>query len=226
MAKPKKNHKTSQEPIQVDIISDVVCPWCWLGYRLFDRARKQFKTPVYLTWRPYMLDSTIPEEGVDYKTYMKSKFGDKPSNKFKSMRAMLEEKGPSLGIDFNFDKITRRPNSLNAHRLIRWAQNNEDAGTEAAEELFKRFFTEGEDIGDIKLLSKIANSVGLDADLTHDLLKTDRDANAVREEVMFFRNLGVSGVPTFIYGGQFAVQGAQDPEAHLQAMQQASQITH
>ena len=224
MATSKKSRKTSQGPLQVDIVSDVVCPWCWLGYRLFAKAQKQFKSSIQLTWRPYMLDPTISEDGVDYKSYMKTKFGDAPTNKFKAMREMLEEKGPELGIQFNFDKITRRPNSLNAHRLIRWAQNNEDAGTDTAEALFEHFFSKGEDIGNIALLSQIAETVGLDAELTKDLLQTDRDKNAVKEEVMFFRNLGVSGVPTFIYNGQFAVQGAQDPAAHLQAMKQASMI--
>lgn len=227
MAK-KKTSKTPVHSIQVDIVSDVVCPWCWLGYRLFAKAKKQAKTPIILTWRPYMLDPEVPPEGIDYKTYMKSKFGSSVDpnipSKFKAMRDMLEEKGPEFDIDFQFDKISRRPNTLNAHRLIRWAQNNENAGTTTAEALFKAFFTQGQDIGDPAILTKIAKDVGLDAELTSDLLATDKDANPVREEIMFFRNLGISGVPTFIYNGQFAVQGAQDPARHVEAMAEAAKL--
>lgn len=223
MAKKKKS-KLPPQALQVDIVSDVVCPWCWLGYRLFEQAARQSKADIQVTWRPYMLDPSIPEEGLDYKAYMKDKFGDSPSDRFKAMRAMLEDKGPELGIDFKFENISRRPNTLKAHRLIKWAQNNEDTGTQAAESLFKAFFTDGADIGNIDVLSQIANDVGLEPDLTKDLLKTDRDANAVREEIMFFRNLGISGVPTFIYNGQVALQGAQDPETHLDAMKKAQAL--
>lgn len=227
MAKKKtaknKSRNNPKQPVQVDIVSDVVCPWCWLGYRLFEKAQKQYNRPVHLSWRPYMLDPTVPIEGANYKDYMRNKFGEGPSNKFKAMREMLEEKGPSLGIDFKFDNISRRPNTLNAHRVIKWAQNNEDAGTEISEKLFEAFFTQGKDIGDITLLSRLAGEVGLDADLTKDLLEGDQDVKAVQEEIMFFRGLGISGVPTFIYNGQFAVQGAQDAEIHLDAMKKAAE---
>lgn len=223
MAK-KKSKKPTNQTVQVDIVSDVVCPWCWLGYRLFDKARKQYNRPVQLSWRPYMLDPTVPAEGMDYKAYMKTKFGDGPNDKFSAMRDMLIEKGPSAGIDFKFENISRRPNTLNAHRLIKWAQNNEDAGTETSEKLFEAFFTKGEDIGDTSVLTRIAGEVGLDADLTQSLLKGDQDSKAVQEEIMFFRGLGISGVPTFIYNGQLAVQGAQDPEAHLDAMKKAAEL--
>jgi predicted DsbA family dithiol-disulfide isomerase len=223
-----KIHRTALTPVQVDIVSDVVCPWCWLGYRYFAKAQKQSKIPVSLTWRPYMLDPDVPAEGVDYQAYMKSKFSSSSeegvSDRFKAMRNMLEEQGPSLGIDFQFDKISRRPNTLNAHRVMRWAQNNEEAGSETAEALFQAFFTHGEDIGDTKTLCRIAEQVGLDAGLTSDLLATEKDMNPVREEIMFFRNLGISGVPTFIYNGQFAVQGAQDSAAHIKAINEAARL--
>ena len=220
----KKNRQNANQAVQVDIVSDVVCPWCWLGYRLFDKARKQFGSPVQLSWRPYMLDPTVPIEGADYKAYMKNKFGGGPNDKFKAMREMLEEKGPSVGIDFKFDNISRRPNTLNAHRLIKWAQNNEDAGTEVSEKLFEAFFKDGEDIGNVSVLSRIAGEVGLDEDLTQTLLDGEQDVKAVQEEIMFFRGLGISGVPTFIYNGQFAVQGAQDPDVHLDAMKKAAEV--
>ena len=220
----KKTSKTAHVPIEVDIVSDFVCPWCWLGYKLFlksaNQAQRQLKTEIKLTWRPYMLDPAVPEGGTDYKTYMKNKFGDKPDNKFAAMRDMLEAKGPELGINYNFDAVKIRPNTMNAHRLMRWAQG-QGAGQACADALFIAFMETGGDIGDIDLLCTIAETIGMDADITRDLLAEDKDKIEVQNEIMFFRGLGISGVPTFIYNGQFAVQGAQDPGAHFNIIKQA-----
>ncbi len=220
MAKPKKSKPAI---IQVDIVSDIVCPWCWLGTRYFFKAAKQSKHTIKATWRPYMLDPTVPVGGMPYREYMKSKFGDGPSNKFKAMREHLEKAAPDVGINFNFGDIPMRPNTLDAHRLMRWA-SGQDSGDAAAEALFKAFFDELKDIGDHKILAEIAGEIGLDSNLVTDLLSKEDDKNAVREEIMFFRNLGVSGVPCFIYQGQFAVQGAQDVAAHLKVMEEAASL--
>lgn len=224
MAK-KKSSKPSNTPIQVDIVSDIVCPWCWLGIKYFEKAAKQSGRQIALTWRPYMLDPTVPEDGVPYKDYMKQKFGaDGPSNRFKSMRQALEEAAPEVGIDFKFGQIPMRPNTLNAHRLLKWAQG-QDLGSTAAEALFKAFFTELKDVGSVETLKEIASEIGMDAELVEELLMKDDDKNAVREEIMFFRNLGVNGVPCFIYNGQFAVQGAQPADAHLKALNEAAKLS-
>lgn len=169
-----------------------------------------------------MLDPSVPEGGLPYRDYMKQKFGDGPSNRFKQMRKHLEQNGPANGIAFKFDDIPMRPNTLDAHRLLKWAQG-QDKGNAASEALFQAYFTELKDVGDKQVLSQIAQSIGMDAELVSDLLAKEDDKNAVREEIMFFRNLGVNAVPTFIYNGQFAVQGAQPPEAHLQAIQKAAE---
>ena len=222
MAK-RKFANTSKQTIQVDIVSDIVCPWCWLGVRYFQKAAKQSKHDVNLTWRPYMLDPTIPEEGVPYNTYMKQKFGDGPSDRFKAMREALEAQGPELGIDFKFGDIPMRPNTLNTHRLLKWAQG-QDLGDAVSDALFQAFFTDLKDVGDHTILKEIAEKIGMDAKLVSELLAKDDDKNTIREEILFFRNLGVNGVPCFIYNGQFAVQGAQPVEAHLKALDQAANL--
>ena len=222
MAK-RKSTKAPKQTIQVDIVSDIVCPWCWLGVRYFQKAAKQSKHDINLTWRPYMLDPTLPEEGTPYSAYMKQKFGNGPSNRFKAMRESLEAQGPTLGIDFKFDDIPMRPNTLNAHRLLKWAQG-QDLGDAASESLFRAFFTDLKDVGDHTILKEIADEIGMDAELVGELLAKEDDKNTVREEIMFFRNLGVNGVPCFIYNGQFAVQGAQPAEAHLKALDEAAKL--
>ena len=133
---------------------------------------------------------------------------------------MLEEKGPELGIQYDFGAVKIRPNTMGAHRLMRWAQG-QDVGQPCADELFIAFMEKGGDIGNIDTLCAIADKIGMDADIVRGLLGEDKDKLEVQNEIMFFRNLGISGVPTFIYNGQFAVQGAQDPAAHLNVIKQA-----
>ena len=219
MAKSKK----PSSPVSVDIVSDIVCPWCWLGKKYFDEAVRKSGRIVDVVWRPYMLDADVPAQGADYKSYMQKKFGDGPSDKFKAMREHLETAAPDAGIEFKFSELTVRPNTLRAHRLVRWARG-QDLGNDAKEALFKAYFQGLRDVGDIAVLTDIAGTIGMDADLVEELLQSDRDENAVREEALFYRNLGVSGVPTFIYNGQFAITGAQPVSAHVQAIKQAASL--
>ena len=170
-----------------------------------------------------MLDPNVPEGGMAYANYMKAKFGDGPSDRFKAMRQALEEAAPGAGINFRFGDIPMRPNTLNAHRLMKWA-GGQGKGTPMAESLFKAFFDDLKDVGDPAVLASLAGDVDLDADLTAELLSGDKDKQSVMEEIAFFQRLGVTGVPCFIYGGQFAVQGAQPPEAHLQAIEKAAKL--
>ena len=219
MAKSKK----SPSLVQVDIVSDIVCPWCWLGARYFLEAARQSKHVPILTWRPYMLDPLVPREGMPYKDYMRAKFGEGSSDKFKTMRAHLEQAAPDAGITFNFDTIPIRPNTLDAHRLMRWAAG-QDLGTEMAEALFAAFFKDNDNVGDPAVLAKLAGDVGLDAVLVAELLQSDNDEKPVSDEIAFFQRLGVSGVPTFIYQGQFALQGAQPVQTHLEAIEKAANL--
>jgi len=219
----KKTKSSTHLPIETDMVSDFVCPWCWLGLKLYLKGTNGSKPKPTLTFRPYMLDANIPAEGVDYRAYMTSKFGDKPSTQWTQMREHLETAGPEVGIHFDFKAITRRPNTLNAHRLQRWAQG-QDVGMACAEALFRAFLEEGRDIGDIDVLTDIATTIGMDGDLTRELLERDDDAMDVRNEILFFKGLGISGVPTFIYAGKLAVTGAQDPDTHKKMLADAKKL--
>lgn len=217
--------KSADEIVKVDIVSDVICPWCWLGAAYFHEATRQSGPTIDLTWRPYMLDPNVPREGVPYKDYMKAKFGEAgPGSRWTVMRQHLEEAGPNVGIAFNFSGIKMRPNTLNAHRLLRWAQG-QGVANEMAERLFRAAFTDNVDVGDIDVLTRLADDVGLDRKLVKDLLKSDKDIDAVESERLYFQNLGITAVPTFIYNGQFIVQGAQPVETHLAAITRTAAIT-
>jgi predicted DsbA family dithiol-disulfide isomerase len=211
-------------PIIIDIVSDIVCPWCWLGKKHLDTAladRPNLK--VTINWHPFMLDPSVPETGVPYKDYMRQKFGDGPSDKFKSMRDHLESASRPTGINFRFDDIPMRPNTLKAHCLLKWA-SGQDKGHVASEKLFKSFFDDLKDIGDDQILIDVANDIGMDGKLVADLLNNQRDQAEVQAELDYFRRLGVTGVPMFIYNGTFSIQGGQPAEVHQQALDKAASI--
>ncbi|WP_421785748.1 DsbA family oxidoreductase [Hyphobacterium sp.] len=213
-------------PVRIDLVADFVCPWCWLGWRNWLAAKKlapDIKTEV--TWRPHELDPTLPDEGAPYRDYMKVKFSGENAEHWKAMRTHLEAAAPGAGIDFRFDRIERRPSTVNAHRLIRWARGQSEKKANAvAEGLFAAFFRDAKDIGDIGILTRIAGEAGLDPKIVGDLLATDRDKAEVREEAVFFHQLGVTGVPTFIFEGQFAVPGAADPAVLANALREAAAL--
>jgi predicted DsbA family dithiol-disulfide isomerase len=207
--------------IRLDVVSDVVCPWCWLGKRRLDAALAQLDDlEVEVTYRPFELDPDVPEGGVDYAEYMKAKFGD--LSRIKSAQAHLTEAGREAGITYRFEEIPNRPNTLNAHRLIRWA-HGQGVGAAAKDALFAAHFDTLRDIGDPAVLADIAGEIGLDRDLVAELLATDRDADEVRKEEAFFREIGVNGVPTYIVNGRAAVSGAQEPEMLVRFLRNAAQ---
>jgi len=208
------------EPLTIDVISDVVCPWCYVGEKRLEAALAEEPQPVTLRWRPYQLDPTIPAGGLDRAEYMERKFGK--SGRLQSVHDNLTRLGAELGIPFAFDRIKRSPNTLDAHRLIRWASS---AGMQGAivDRLFKAYFVEGRDIGDRGVLVEIAGEFGLDAKLVEKLLKEGADADLVRQEIEQAQGMGVSGVPFFIFGGRLGVPGAQEPSVLRRAMAQARQ---
>lgn len=213
----------SENTITIDIVSDIVCPWCWLGKKHLDAALgDRPELDITIKWRPFMLDHTVPEAGLPYKEYMRKKFGDGPSDRFKSMREHLETASGPSGITFRFDELPMRPNTHKAHRLMKWA-TGQGKGHDAAEHLFKAYFDELEDIGDVDVLTRLAREIGMDGDLVLKLLTENRDKENVQAELNYFRDLGITGVPTFIYNGQFSVQGGQPASVHAQALDQASQ---
>jgi len=208
------------EPLTIDIVSDVVCPWCYLGEKRLEQALAEEAGPIVVRWRPYQLDPTIPEGGLDRAEYMAKKFGK--SGRLQSVHDNLTRLGAEVGLPFAFDKITRSPNTLDAHRLIRWATS---AGVQSrvVDRLFEAYFVEGRDIGDRVVLTEIAAECGLDADLVERLLAEGADSEVVRQEVEQAQAMGISGVPFFIFAGRLGVPGAQEPSALRQAMAEARQ---
>lgn len=205
--------------IAIEMVSDIVCPWCWLGLRRLRGAIEQtpeVETEIY--FRPYQLDPTVPEEGMEYKAYMRAKFGVAPSdeksaskNRWAQMREALETYGKEEGIPFNFDGIPKRPNTVNAHRLVHWAQG-QGKGLDAKEALFKAYFTDHRDVGDLDVLREIAEEIGLDGPLVADLLAGTADRDQVRGEYQYFQQMGVNGVPFFMGNRMIAMQGAETSE--------------
>lgn len=207
--------------MQIDIVSDTVCPWCFIGKRRLQRAlAMRPDVPVTVFWRPYRLDPTIPREGVERKAYMKAKFGDNPRSG--AMAEALRAEGLGEGIDFQFDRIARTPNTLDSHRLIRWAGG---AGLQDAvvERLFEAYFLQGRDIGDAAVLRDVAGEAGMDAKLVGDLLQSDSDLAAVEREAGMANQMGISGVPTFIFDSRFMISGAREPEILARIMDKAVQ---
>ncbi len=192
--------------IEVDMVSDIVCPWCWIGLRNLMWAMHSLPEHKFtLIFRPFFLDGVLPEEGVDYHSYMDAKFPDREQRKIGINR--LTEAGHKLGIDFRFDQIKRRPNTANAHRLILWAQG-QNKGLQAKEALFLNFFTLGNDVGNLEVLGDIARQIGMDADLVRELLSSDQDKKTIETEVKAFTEMGISGVPTFIVDRKRGISGA------------------
>jgi predicted DsbA family dithiol-disulfide isomerase len=206
--------------LTIDVVSDVVCPWCYLGEKRLEEALSDEAGPVVVRWRPYQLDPTIPEGGLDRAEYMEKKFGK--SGRLEAAHENLTRLGAEIGVPFAFDKIKRSPNTLDAHRVIRLAAA---AGVQAdvADRLFKAFFVEGRDIGDRAVLVEIAEECGLDAGEVEKLLAGDADIELVRQEIEQAQSMGVSGVPFFIFGGRVGVPGAQEPSVLRQAIAQARQ---
>jgi predicted DsbA family dithiol-disulfide isomerase len=199
---------TEPVTITVDVVSDVCCPWCYLGKRRLEHAIERLSdVNVVVTWRPFQLDPTIPAEGVDRKAYMQAKFGD--GGRIEEIHAHLSELGAAEGIPYDFDAIQTSPNSLNAHRLLRWAA---EAGVQnpLKERLMDLFWTQGIDIGKIDVLAEAAASVGMDRAIVASRLAGDDDRDTVTAEIAYFQRMGVRGVPTFIFEQKYAVSGAQE----------------
>lgn len=197
--------------MQIDIVSDTVCPWCFIGKRRLEKAlamRPDIEFDV--RWRAYQLDPTIPPEGVDRKEYMRAKFGDNPNRQ--AMQDALRQAGESEDIAFAFDRITRSPNTLDSHRLIRWSATT-GIQNDVVERLFEAYFEEGRDIGNRDVLTEIADEAGMDSATVADLLDQGVDAELIRNEVALAHRLGISGVPTFIFQNKYLVSGAHDPDA-------------
>ncbi|HXV30266.1 MAG TPA: DsbA family protein [Sinorhizobium sp.] len=209
------------ETVNIDIVSDVVCPWCYLGKNRLDQAIANVAGEIHVAiqWRPYQLNPDLPPEGVDHKRHLAAKLGGQDA--VDRAHRMLEGLGQEVGIAFDFDAVKISPNTLDAHRLIRWAATSGLAAqADVVRLLFKANFEEGKNVGDHAVLLDIAEQVGLDRSVIAALLPSDADKDAVKEEIDMAREIGVSGVPCFILDQQYAVMGAQSVEVLTNALRE------
>jgi predicted DsbA family dithiol-disulfide isomerase len=205
--------------MQIDVVSDTVCPWCFIGKRRLARALELRPEIAFdVQWRPYQLDPNIPREGVDRASYMKAKFGDGP--RVAAMSESLKTEGLREDISFAFEKIDRRPNTIDSHRLIRWAASAGIQDT-VVERLFAAYFLEGRDIGDPGVLEFLAADVGMDSIQVAELLADDTDRAAVEREAKLAGEMGITGVPTFIFASKYVISGAREAEVLVQVIDKA-----
>ena len=206
--------------VKLDIISDPICPWCYIGKTLLDQALAERPNhPFSINWHPFQLNPDMPREGMDRHAYLEAKFGGQEG----AVQAYLPvvEKAKAAGLDINFEGIKRTPNTLDAHRLIHWA-GIEDRQMAMAVALFKAYFEEGRDIGDRDVLADLADGLEMDAALVRRLLDSDADEAAILERDKQFREMGITSVPTFIVNGEHAVPGAQDPELWIKVIDEVT----
>ena len=199
--------------MRIDIISDVVCPWCFIGKRRLEKAlalRPELAPEI--AWRPFQLNPDMPEQGMARADYIAAKFGD--SGHSRRIHQTIAEAGASVGIEFAFERVKRSPNTRNAHRLIRFATARGRGGA-VVDRLFRGYFLEGRDVGDLPTLAAIAAEAGIDRDETLAFLESDAEHDAIIAEDRNARRLGINAVPCFIFAGQYAVSGAQEPEFFL-----------
>ncbi len=207
--------------MKIDIVSDTVCPWCLIGKRKLEKAlAERPDLDVDITWHPFQLHPDMPLEGADRKEFTAKKFGS--VEKARELYEHVRQAGDAVGLDFQFGKIARSPNTLNSHRLIRWA-GTAGVQDEIVEILFRKFFMDGQDLGDQQVLIDAAEEAGMDINIVKDLLSGDADLELVAKEDNQARQMGISGVPFFIFDDKYALSGAQDPATFLQVFDQIEQ---
>ncbi|MCK0138815.1 DsbA family oxidoreductase [Aliiroseovarius sp. F47248L] len=202
--------------IRLDIFSDPICPWCYIGKSRLDHALEARPDhPFKIEWHPFQLNPDMPEDGMDRRAYLEAKFGGQEG----AVKAYLPvaTEAEASGLKINLEGIKRTPNTLNAHRLIHWA-GIEFKQNAVVDRLFRAYFIEGIDIGDQSQLARIATSVGMDGDVVTRLLKTDADAEDIQARDMDARRKGVQSVPTFVVANQHVVPGAQPTELWTQVI--------
>ena len=207
--------------ITVDVISDVICPWCWVGKRRLEKAVAVHGGPVRVRWLPFQLNPQMPKEGVSRREYRTRKFGS--WERSQELDAQVAAAGEAEDISFAFDRIDRTPNTLDAHQLIGLAdaEGVQDAVVEA---LFRAYFNEGRDITDRGTLFDVVAGAGLDRDRAEAELNSEDGLRAIRAEEGEARRLGVGGVPFFVINGEVTLSGAEPPDAFLEAFKQALPI--
>ena len=201
------------DTLKIDIVSDIVCPWCVIGFRNLKMAMEELQSELKFEvfWKPYELHPEIPQEGYDKKLYMQQKFG---SSNARSPYEEITKVGRSVGFEFNFSKTERIPNTFMAHRLL-WKAEHCNLQTELSEALFKAYFTDGLNIGSKEILSNISHSVGMNKENTISFLESKEGGQEVADLEMDFIERSIGAVPTYFINDKYIIQGGQEPETFV-----------
>jgi len=214
---------TSASALPIDVFSDVVCPWCFIGKRRLEKALALVpEIPVTVNWRPYFLNPWVPPEGMSREDYLTTKFGS--VDRYKSIAQRVAAAAASEGLTYALDKIARQPNTRDCHRLILWA-GEQSASAAMKQRLMDLYFTEGADLSDREVLAQAAGDCGMDRAQVREWLASDKDIERVEAEATAAKNAGIEGVPCFIFGGVLAVSGAQEPAYIADAIRRAAAET-
>jgi len=211
---------SDRRPVRIDVVSDVVCPWCFIGKRRLEKALALASdVPVEVHYRPYYLNEWIPAEGMSREQYLTTKFGS--PDRYKDIAKRVQAAAAGEGLVYAVEKMSRQPNTRDAHRLIRWADGIGKAA-DMKQRLMDLYFTEGADLSNEAVLVQAAADVGLEPEDVRAALDSDKDIAEIEQEVNAAKEAGIQGVPCFILDGKYAISGAQEPEALAQAIQQVS----
>jgi predicted DsbA family dithiol-disulfide isomerase len=210
--------------LHIDVVSDVVCPWCFIGKRRLENALELVPDiPVDINWRPYFLNPWIPRDGIDRQTYLETKFGS--AERYAVIAERVVAAAALEGLLYASDAISRQPNTLDCHRLILWSRSATDPSN-MKQRLMELYFSEGADLSDPNTLIQAAVDCGMDGDLVRRLLASDADVDRIENEANSAKEAGIDGVPCFIFGGSTIVTGAQSPEYLASAIERtAKQLT-
>lgn len=214
---------TSSLSIQIDVVSDVVCPWCYIGKHRLERALALAPdVAVEVNWRPFFLNPWVPREGMSREDYLITKFGSVEA--YKGISSRIKDAAAEEGLQYNPERVQRQPNTLDCHRLIHWT-NSSGAAAAMKQRLMELYFRDGGDLTKLDVLVQAAADVGLDANEMRARLGTDADVDLVSAQATEASNKGISGVPTYVFARQYAVSGAQPPEQLAAAIRQVSMET-
>ncbi|MCO5131092.1 MAG: DsbA family oxidoreductase [Xanthobacteraceae bacterium] len=208
------------KPLTLDIVSDVVCPWCYIGKSRVEKALALVSdVPLEVRWRPFFLNAWVPREGISRDEYLTTKFGS--AEAYGNISAPVVEAAREEGLEYRPDLVSRQPNTLDCHRLIYWAQAEGKAAA-MKQRLMELYFRDGGDLTDPEVLVRAAADCGLDEATVRRRLATDEDVDVVAGQAQEASDKGISGVPTYVFAGKYAVSGARPPEQLARAIRQVS----
>ncbi len=211
---------SSLKPLKIDIVSDVVCPWCYIGKkRIEDALALASDVPVEVHWRPFFLNNWVPREGISRDEYLTAKFGSPEA--YKGIAGRVVSAAGEEGLSYHPELVKRQPNTIDCHRLIHWAEAIGKAA-EMKQRLMELYFRDGGDLTDVNTLVQAAADVGLDADDVRRRLATDEDVDMISGQAQEASDKGISGVPTFVFAQKYAVSGAQAADLLARAIRQVS----